>query len=354
MNDSGKPEIWRLKKFPTILFLAEEEYVESSRPSQLTPLTPPRRTAGRLHFFRSAAIVLFAVPALLRAGDAVKISPTMHSFMHDMPRTIRADHPAIVPVANAIRAVTTNPLQQLVMVNDVTHLLVDYDDDLRVYGQPEYFATLDEMIAKRREEGWLYLRDDCDGRAVFAAHLLASLGLPWRLEASFWKRHAWVVARVGGVDYDLIDFHPGTAMPTRLSYRLIGRWFVHASRQPPPFDWRRAWAERTQHDLLIGLQLGLLTLDSTPEHFRQRHSTDWTEVSPGEPCSPLDPRVLTTALAGFPYGETLRIGQIAAARSSLPSGSPATNPRSPISAELAPSLATNGSRESGEPAPARR
>jgi hypothetical protein len=280
----------------------------------------PRRTVGRhLRLLAGALVLAFAVSA--RADDPVKISPTLHSFIHDMPRTIRADHPAILPVAAAIRAVTTEPLEQIVMVNDVTHLLVDYDDDQRVYGLPEFYATLDEMIAKRRQQGWLYLRDDCDGRAVFAAHLLASLGIPWRLEASYWKRHAWVGARVGGVEYDLLDFHPHTSVP-RLSYRLIGHWFVTASRQPPPFDWRRRWAERTDQDLTIGLRLGLLALDSTPGHLHERHSTDWTEESPNDPHSPPDPRTLTAMSAGFPYGETLRTAGFADARMNAPASPP--------------------------------
>ena len=105
---------------------------------------------------------------------------TREHFRHDMAATVRPDHPAIVPVAAAIRAVTSNPLEQIVMVNDVTHLLVDYDDDERVYGTDEFHATLDEMLARRRQSGWLYLRDDCDGRAVFAAHVLAALGIAWR------------------------------------------------------------------------------------------------------------------------------------------------------------------------------
>jgi hypothetical protein len=132
-----------------------------------------------------------------------------------MAASIRPNHPAILPVAHAIRRVTTDPLEQIVMVNDVTHLLVDYDDDDRVYEAEEFHATFEEMLARRREAGWLYLRDDCDGRAVFAAHLLASLGIPWRLEASYWKEHAWVIARVNGVDYDLLD--PGAMHPRRIA-----------------------------------------------------------------------------------------------------------------------------------------
>ena len=299
-----------------------------------------RRLVGRL-LRQVVGPLLLMSPFWVHAGEPVKAKPTLHYFVHDMPRTVRADHPAIRPVADAIKAVTTNPLEQLVMVNDVSHLLVDYDDDLRVYGQPEHFATLDEMLAERRQHGWVYLRDDCDGRAVFAAHLLAALNIPWRLEASFWKRHAWVSAHVNGLDYDLIDFRSDAPPPTRLSYRLIGHWFVHASRQPPAFDWRRRWAVRTHGDLLTGLRLGLLALDSTPGNLHERHSTDWTEESPNDRSSPADPRMLTTVAAGFPYGEKLRgSGFVDAPINVAVHATPAASDTS----SLTPALATNSSR----------
>ena len=236
---------------------------------------------------------------------------TREHFRHVMAASIRPNHPAILPVANAIRSVTTNPLEQIVMVNDVTHLLVDYDDDERVYNAEEFHATFEEMLARRRETGWLYLRDDCDGRAVFAAHLLASLGIPWRLEASYWKEHAWVVARVNGVDYDLLDLRRNAPETNRLSYKLIGHMFVRPSVRPPLFGWRRAWAQRTDRDIDVGLALGLLTVDSTVERQRERYATDWTQRSPEDRLSPVDDRALTVTIAGFPYGEPLHVAAVA-------------------------------------------
>ncbi|MDO8542574.1 MAG: hypothetical protein Q7S40_19200 [Opitutaceae bacterium] len=228
-----------------------------------------------------------------------------------MAATVRSNQPAIVPLANAIRAVTTQPLEQLVMVNDITHLLVDYDDDERVYGAPEYHATFEEMLARRRQAGWVYLRDDCDGRAVFAAHLLAALGIEWRLEASFWKEHAWIVARVNGVDFDLLDLRKDSPEAARISYKLFGHLFVHPSHRPPPFAWRRAWAERTSRNVTIGRLFGLLTLDSTPSHMRERYATDWTVRVPASRLSPIDDRFLAATIAGFPFGEPLQVGALA-------------------------------------------
>jgi len=250
------------------------------------------------------------------ASEHIYARHTREHFRYNMAASVRADHPAIVPVADAIRAVTSKPLEQIVMVNDVTHLLVDYDDDERVWGTPEFHATLDEMLARRRQAGWLYLRDDCDGRAVFAAHLLAALGIEWRLEASYWKEHAWVIARVNGVDYDLLDLRKNAPETDRVSYKLFGHFFVRKSHPPPLFAWRRAWAERTDRDFRSGLALGLLAVDSTNDVQKERYATDWTQRSPGGELSPLDDRALTATIAGFPYGEPLHVAAIASVKPS--------------------------------------
>ncbi len=281
-----------------------------------------RRLGGALLF---ALGLLTLVPNAVSGGEKIYPRHTRENFRYNMPDTVRADHPAIVPVANAIRVVTSNPLEQIVMVNDVTHLLVDYDDDLRVYGVTEFHATLDEMLARRREAGWLYLRDDCDGRAVFAAHLLAALGIPWRLEASYWKEHAWVIARVNGVDYDLLDLRTNAPETNRLSYKLFGHFFVAPSRRPPPFAWRRAWAEKTHRDFNVGLELGMLALDSTPTDLHQRFSTDWTERAPDSKTSPLEDRLAGATIAGFPYGEPLHLVEALARNAPKPATTGGSN-----------------------------
>jgi len=279
-------------------------------------------TGARALLHRYLTLLCVFGPALLLTGFQPKVASanepryprhTRENFRYDMPKTVRADHPAIVPVANAIRAVTTNPLEQLVMVNDVTHLLVDYDDDIRVYGAEEFHATLDEMLARQRQAGWLYPRDDCDGRAVFAAHILASLGIEWRLEASYWKEHAWVIAKVNGVEYDLLDLRTNAPETNRIAYKLVGHYFVHPSHPPPPFAWRRAWAMRTHQDLHLGLELGLLALDSRPGRLHERSATDWSAIDPHGKDSPFDPRLLTASVAGFPYGAPLQAGALAKA-----------------------------------------
>lgn len=268
-------------------------------------LRPPRRFFGSLS-------VLCALAAVLTAGapaHALTLRPeaesTIATYRNDLARTVRPDHPAILPVVEAIRAVSREPLEQIVMVNDVTHLLVDFDDDQRVYGREEYHATLDEMLANRREHGWLYLRDDCDGRAVFAAHLLSSLGIQWRFEASRIKGHAWVVATVEGKDYDLLDYQPEGAPVHTASYKLWS-WTLRDPVHPPLFEWRREWAKRTQLNVGVGVQLGLLAPDSTRDNLRERRSTDWARLAPRVPTTPPDERALALSVAGFPLGEQLR------------------------------------------------
>jgi hypothetical protein len=278
---------------------------------KITQSTLARNRAYTFGFALALIAMTAFVPPAVHGGEVVYPRHTREYFRHNMAATVRADHPAIVPVAAAIRAITTNPLEQLVVVNDVTHLLVDYDDDERVYGVEEFHATLDEMLARRRQSGWLYLRDDCDGRAVFAAHLLAALGIEWRLEASYWKEHAWVIAKVGGVEYDLLDLRRNAPETNRLSYKLFGHLFVRASVRPPVFAWRRAWAQRTDRDLATGLALGLLSVDSTAQRERERYATDWTIKSPGGHLSPVDDRALTVTVAGFPYGESLHVAAVA-------------------------------------------
>ena len=193
---------------------------------------------------------------------------------------MRAEHPYIVPIAEAIRRVTLDPLEQLVVVERVTKLLVEYDSDWRVYHRRDYHATLEEMIARAREGRWDYLRDDCDGRAVFAAHVLAALNLPWRLEGSYWKGHAWVSSEVAGVRYDLLDLQPSDPELQSAGYRLVGRFLIRKSRPPPAFAWRLAWLARTNGDLGLGRQLGLVEREQSAGPGRERLVVNHARTGP--------------------------------------------------------------------------
>lgn len=314
----------------------------------------PARTKlrRRRSLLGAVALGLFALGTLLphaaQAGALGGIRHTRAYFRTAMPATVRADHPAIQPVVAAIRAITSDPLQQLVVVNDISHLLVDYDDDQRVYGSEEFHATFDEMLARRREAGWVYLRDDCDGRAVFAAHLLAALGIPWRLEASYWKEHAWVVASVGGTDYDLLDLRSGAPETNRLSYKLLGRHFVRTSKRPPAFAWRKAWVQRTNRNFEIGMTLGLLAIDSTPAKQYERFATDWTTRAPNSVGSPVEDRFGRVAIAGFPYGERLN-PNVMVAQAPTPADKPGSVGASVAAAAADLGVATSSKASAGNP-----
>lgn len=312
--------------------------------------TTPARISHRRSLVGAIALGLLALGALVphaaQAGALGGIRHTREYFRNSMPATVRADHPAIQPVVAAIRALTTDPLQQLVVVNDISHLLIDYDDDKRVYGSEEFHATFDEMLARRREAGWVYLRDDCDGRAVFAAHLLAALGISWRLEASYWKEHAWVVARVGGVEYDLLDLRAGAPETDRLSYKILGRHFVRPSKRPPAFAWRKAWAQRTNRNFEIGMTLGLLAIDSTPTKQYERFATDWTTRAPNSVGSPIEDRFAHVTVAGFPYGEQLNPG-VMVAQAPAPADKPTSVSVAAAAADLG--VATSSKASAGTP-----
>ena len=180
-------------------------------------------------------------------------------FRREMTRTISASHPAIQPVVDAIRRISNDPLEQLVLVEESTLLLVQYHSDQDVYGRRDYHATLDEMLLRRDRAGWERLRDDCDGRAVFAAHLLEALGFNWRLETSYWKRHAWVSVVHDGARYDLLDLRAGAPELRDRSYRLVGRWLTRPTRRLPAFGWHGAWVARTGADLEVGHALGVVS-----------------------------------------------------------------------------------------------
>ncbi|HEX2100657.1 MAG TPA: hypothetical protein VHF69_08345, partial [Candidatus Synoicihabitans sp.] len=226
--------------------------------------------------------------------------PSASAFHARLGPTVRADHPRIVPLAEAIRRLSDDPVEQLVIVDRVTRLQVDYDSDLRVYGRRDYHATLDEMIERRAAAGWSRLRDDCDGRAVFAAHLLAALDLPWRLHGSYAKRHAWVSSVIGGVRYDLLDLQAGDPETRAWSYRWLARWSAGSSRALPEFAWRTAWRMRTSADVEIGERLGLLEYDETTTRRRERYAVNWLDET----------RAAGKKTTGFASGDVVATGTV--------------------------------------------
>lgn len=224
--------------------------------------------------FVLAATAVQATAPVEATGEPRMLRHERHTpfrFRRAMPERIDRGHALIRPVAEALGQLSQDPLEQLSFVHQVTRLLVEYDSDLRVYGRVDWHATLDQMIQRQHASGWSHLRDDCDGRAVFAAHLLAELGIPWRLEASSLKRHAWVSAKVNGVRYDVLDLTADDPELQDPLYRFVGRWVLRKSHLPPWSDLRRAWHERAGADPDIGLTLGLLEVDADGARLRARY-----------------------------------------------------------------------------------
>jgi hypothetical protein len=123
------------------------------------------------------------------------------------------------------------------------------------------------------------------------------------------------VARVGGVDYDLLELRGATSLQKTVSYRLVGRHFVRSTQPAPYFGWRRAWQERTGKNVEIGKCLGLLEMNSTDRRIRERIATDWTKTHPEGDVSPFDERMISATFAAFPYHAPLRPNSFAANRS---------------------------------------
>lgn len=109
--------------------------------------------------------------------------------VRQMDQLPNARSPALAPVQLrfntflAHRGVDVRDPQVLLReVNTFVRHEIPYAWDWDVWGVAEYLPSLEEVLAKRRE--------DCDGRAVVAAALLRAQGIPAELVAD--SRHMWV------------------------------------------------------------------------------------------------------------------------------------------------------------------
>lgn len=98
---------------------------------------------------------------------------------------IEPDSAALRPWVEELRpmlATIVEPKAALKTVEKFVYQKVPYDWDWNTWGLSDYLPTVDEVIAKGRE--------DCDGRAVVAASLLANFGFKARIVTDF--AHVWV------------------------------------------------------------------------------------------------------------------------------------------------------------------
>ncbi len=100
-------------------------------------------------------------------------------------RLIDPNSPALTPLEKEFRAglpKNPTPAQLRRSVEAFVLRKIPYDWDWNTWGVVDYTPTIEELLAKGRE--------DCDGRAILAASLLRRLGQDAQLVSSM--RHMWV------------------------------------------------------------------------------------------------------------------------------------------------------------------
>lgn len=102
-------------------------------------------------------------PNALVAPTSPALAPLLDEF--------RTANPTLPTSSDALRAVERFVLHR-----------IPYEWDWNTWGSADYLPTLDEVLAKGRE--------DCDGRAVVAASLLQAMGIRAELVSDF--AHVWV------------------------------------------------------------------------------------------------------------------------------------------------------------------
>lgn len=103
---------------------------------------------------------------------------------------IQPDNPSLQPLVEEVRSTLPpdqSPLQILKGVEKYVYKRIPYEWDWNNWGNADYLPTVDEVLAKGKE--------DCDGRAVIAASILASLGFQAQLVTDF--SHVWVKTEHG-------------------------------------------------------------------------------------------------------------------------------------------------------------
>ncbi|MCC7290558.1 MAG: transglutaminase domain-containing protein [Phycisphaerales bacterium] len=126
-------------------------------------------------------LVCFPYPGLLRVHVQRWRNPNA---------LIEPDAAALSPWLKELRAASADqpaPAVMLARVERFVYQHLPYEFDWKTWGNADYIPTVSEALAAGRE--------DCDGRAVVAASLLAGLGYESRIVTDF--AHVWVATNVG-------------------------------------------------------------------------------------------------------------------------------------------------------------
>lgn len=125
-------------------------------------------------FLLVVAVALYPKPWLI---------PSWASRWANLGSLIEPDHPALAALEAELGAGPRREGEALrAQVQQVVLRRLPYAWDWQTWGVMDYIPTVGEALALGRE--------DCDGRAVVAASLLARCGVPATLETDF--RHVWV------------------------------------------------------------------------------------------------------------------------------------------------------------------
>ena len=112
--------------------------------------------------------------------------------------------PEIRGLADTILGLHVPPPVMAALVAEVTRVRITYTSDVELYGWSDYVPTIEEMRQRARAEGWPTLREDCDGRAVFALSLARTCGLEARSVSSARFQHVWIRVFTPAEAWDLL------------------------------------------------------------------------------------------------------------------------------------------------------
>ncbi len=105
-------------------------------------------------------------------------------------KLIEPDEPSLQPLLEELRPkLGENPhsLESLKIIERFVYERVPYEWDWNTWGMADYLPTAGEILASGRE--------DCDGRAVVAASILAHFGFEPQIVTDF--SHVWVKTKIG-------------------------------------------------------------------------------------------------------------------------------------------------------------
>ncbi len=144
---------------------------------------------------------------------------------------VNPNSPALQPLVSEFDSIRQPDWDRPRLAQEIQYFVyrkVPYDWDWNIWGNADYFPTVEEVMTQKRE--------DCDGRAIVAASLLRRYGIKaWLVLGG---GHAWVKTDVGEV--------MGPA----------SRKAVEVTEQGPQVNWSYLW--QLYKDIAMGISVFLL------------------------------------------------------------------------------------------------